>query len=130
LGCYPAGGRSWPAVSLEERYTDIEQRLLAEAGDTLPALDIARRATGALAEQIDGAQTPPLPDDPTPEFYVREAILVLAVIGLRTARACMLVVSAGYWPESHTASSGGCPKSTHAPKRSPEIGAVSTRRTG
>jgi hypothetical protein len=88
-------------MDLAEKFDADEQRHLAAAPQDLPALAIARRATGALAEQIDGAQTPPAPEKPTPSFYIREATLLLAVIGLRTARACVLVVSAGYSPEAH-----------------------------
>ncbi len=50
---------------------------------------------------VEGASTPPEPEDAPPSFYVREATLLLSVLALRTARACLLVVSAGYMPEAH-----------------------------
>ncbi len=78
-----------------------ERHFLTTADEALPALSTARRATECLAAMVDGASTPPEPDDAPPSFYVREATLVLSVLALRTARACLLVVSAGYMPEAH-----------------------------
>jgi hypothetical protein len=88
-------------MDFAKQFDEAERRHLGAAAESLPALGIAHRATGTLAAQIEGAQTPPAPEKPPPAFYIREAIFLLAVIGLRTARACILVVSAGYTPEAH-----------------------------
>ena len=82
-------------------FDDAERDLLARAEHDLPALTVARHATQALATVIEGSHVPPEPDAAPPSYYARLASLMLSVIGLRTARACMLVVSAGYMPESH-----------------------------
>ena len=83
------------------RYDDAEREFLGGAGTDLAALSVARRATEALADAIKGATIDPATEDPPASYDIRSAMLVLSVLGLRTARACMLVVSAGYWPESH-----------------------------
>lgn len=80
---------------------EAERRLVAEAGDALPALATARRATACLCAMVDGVIVPPAPDRAPPSYYARAATLLLSVIALRTARTCMLVVSAGYMPEAH-----------------------------
>ena len=78
-----------------------ERHLLAEADDLLPALAIARQATECLGAMVEGVTVPPAPDSAPPSYYAKSATLMLAVIALRTGRACMLVVSAGYMPEAH-----------------------------
>ncbi len=78
-----------------------ERRLLDAADDTLPALAVARRTTEVLASMIEGVTVPLEPENAPPSFFVRTATLLLSVVALRTARACMLVVATGYMPESH-----------------------------
>ena len=78
-----------------------EQRHLSSAFTELPAIAVIDRVTQSLAEVVEGTHVPPEPENAPPSYYVRSASLLLAVIALRTARACMLVVAAGYWPEAH-----------------------------
>jgi hypothetical protein len=93
--------RTFGVMDFVEQLHDAERRHLDAAVESLPALAIAHRASGMLASQVDGAQTAPAPEKPPPSFYVREAIFLLAVLGLRTARSCALLVAAGYTPEAH-----------------------------
>jgi len=81
-------------------FDDLEARRRADAVGRLPVLELARRATDVLAGAIEGASIPPAPDPAPSSYYRRSATMLLAVIGLRTARACILVVESGYWPEA------------------------------
>jgi len=82
-------------------FDDAEARLLDSAQNDLPALALAGKATAALASAIEGAAVPPRDDPAPPSYYLVAATLFLGVLGLRTSRAMMLVVSAGYAPEAH-----------------------------
>lgn len=82
-------------------FDGLERRLAASADSELPALGVARSATEALTSAVDGASVEPGGDAPAPSYYMRSAVLLLAVMGLRTARACLLVIAAGYEPEAH-----------------------------
>ncbi|CAA9540841.1 MAG: hypothetical protein AVDCRST_MAG91-3843 [uncultured Sphingomonadaceae bacterium] len=88
------------SIDLSGGYDAIERHRLEEAAQRLPALALAGRVTDRLAEVLTGAHIPD-PEPPDAMYYRRSAILVMAVLGLRTARACMLVVAHGYWVESH-----------------------------
>lgn len=79
----------------------LEREQLEGAPEALEALPVARRATDVLVSMIDGVTTPPASEKPPPSFYMREATFLLSVLAWRTARACLLVVAVGYWPESH-----------------------------
>jgi hypothetical protein len=78
-----------------------ERRLLENATATLPALAVAKHTTEVLAEMIAATTIPPVAEqEPPSSYYKRVASLQLSVIALRTARACFLVISAGYMPEA------------------------------
>lgn len=81
-------------------FDDLEEHLRGEAADRLPVLALARRTTDVLAASIEGTSIPAAPEPTPPSYYVRAATMLLAVIGLRTARACILVVESGYWTEA------------------------------
>ena len=53
-----------------------------------------------LSRAIEGATIPIAPLPTPPSWYVRAATGLLAIIGLRTARSCILLVESGYWPEA------------------------------
>jgi hypothetical protein len=83
-------------------FTEHERAVAATAEDVLPALAAARQASTVLAEAIRGTTVARVGAVPAPpEYWVRAATLQLAVIAFRSARACMLVVSHGYWVEAH-----------------------------
>lgn len=82
-------------------FDNAERWHLEHSAEDLPALAIARKATDVLATVIEGIVIPPAAEGAPPSYYVRAATFLLSVIGPRTARACLLVVSAGYWPEAH-----------------------------
>lgn len=50
---------------------------------------------------MDGASVSAETEDAPPSYYMRSATFLLSVMALRTARACLLVVGAGYMPEAH-----------------------------
>lgn len=81
-------------------FDDRERNLLATADEHLSALPVARSATEALMSVVDGAAVEPADDDAPPSYFVRCALLLLSAMALRTARAILLVVSAGYEPEA------------------------------
>lgn len=83
------------------RFDDFERELLGSADRQLPALSVARSAAEALETALEGASVEPPSEDPPPSYFARSALLLLAIIGLRTARSCLLVISAGYEPEAH-----------------------------
>jgi hypothetical protein len=77
-----------------------EQHLLAGADEDLAALEFARRILNVLAVLVEDVTIPNAPENAPPSFHVLSATVLLSVMALRTARACLLVVSAGYMPES------------------------------
>jgi hypothetical protein len=83
------------------RFDDYEQALAATATEQLPALAVASSATEALELALEGAHVEPVQEAASPSYFVRSAILLLSSIALRSARAIMLVVAAGYEPEAH-----------------------------
>jgi hypothetical protein len=83
-------------------FSDAESRNLDAAEEVLEALDVALLATDILAEVLRGFIIAAVDaGEATPGYYTRSAIFLLSVIGVRTARACVLVISAGYWAEAH-----------------------------
>ena len=82
-------------------FDGAEAWLRATAPDELPALAIARSATEALALALDGAAVPAAEDPAPPAYYARSALLLLCTLGLRTARAALVVIASGYEPEAH-----------------------------
>lgn len=82
-------------------FDDAEASLRATARQDLPALAIARSATEALAVALDGAAVPPAGEPPPPAYYAASALLMLSTMGLRTARAALIVIASGYEPEAH-----------------------------
>jgi hypothetical protein len=82
-------------------FDGAEAWLSATARDELPAMIVARNSSEALAAAMNGASVPAAKDPAPPSYYASVALLQLAAIGLRTARAAMLVVAAGYEPETH-----------------------------
>jgi len=111
------------------RLDDYERALMNEAGDQLGALSVARSATEALELALEGAHLEAVHGTPSPSYYLRRAILLLSALALRTARATLLVVAAGYEPE-RTGSSADSLRSTSGPKPSPPTSRASTRETG
>lgn len=85
----------------DHRFREAERHLLESADSDLDALVVARAATAALESGLAGATVEMAPEPAPPSWYVRAALLSLAVIVMRSARACMLVVSVGYEPEAH-----------------------------
>lgn len=83
------------------KFDERERSLAAVADEQLPALAVARTAAEALEHVLDGASVEAVEGPPPPNYYVRSAILLLSVLGLRTARALFTLVAAGYEPESH-----------------------------
>lgn len=83
------------------RLDGAEAWLRATADQELGAFPIAESATQALALSIRGATIPPAADPPPPSYFMRSALLLLATMGLRTARAILVVVASGYEPEAH-----------------------------
>jgi hypothetical protein len=82
------------------RFDEWGSALLGRADADLSASRVARSATEALITALAGAEVVLPGDDPPPSYFMRSAILLLAAIGLRTARACLLVIGAGYEPEA------------------------------
>jgi hypothetical protein len=77
-----------------------EQAARSEAATLLAALPVAKYATEMLSSAIEGATIPAAPVPTPPSWYVRAATGLLAIIGLRTARGCILLVESAYWPEA------------------------------
>lgn len=64
----------------------------------LHGLDQASELVASLMEPLDA---PPAPrEPPTPEYWIRTAVLNIAAVGVRAARAVKVLVEAGYAPES------------------------------
>lgn len=87
---------------MASNFRDAESRNLEATSEALPALDLALKATDVLADVLRGVTIPAVEQEAPPaSYYARSATFLLCVIGVRTARACVLVVTAGYWPEAH-----------------------------
>ena len=82
-------------------FDGAEAWLRATALNDLAALPVARSATDALAVSLQGAAVPGAPDPAPPSYYARSALLLLSTLGLRTARAAIVVIASGYEPEAH-----------------------------
>src|SRR4051794_9374422 len=82
-------------------FDGAEAWLLKTAEDELPALSVARTATQALISVLQRAEVKPVEEPAPPRYYQSAALLVLATLGLRSARAALLVIGAGYEPEGH-----------------------------
>jgi hypothetical protein len=78
----------------------VEAQLRDEAPAILQAMPLARRCTEVLAGAIEGCSIPAVEEPAPPSYYARAATMLLSVIGLRTARACLIVVESGYWTEA------------------------------
>lgn len=82
-------------------FDGAEAWLRATAPSQLEAIAIAKSATEALAVSLQGASIPEAPDPAPPSYYAKSALLLLCTLGLRTARAAILVIASGYEPEAH-----------------------------
>jgi hypothetical protein len=82
------------------RFDDWERGLLRTSEKDLDAMALARSATEALVAALGGATVEARGDDASPGYFVRAALLLLSTMALRTARAALLVISAGYEPEA------------------------------
>ena len=81
-----------------DRISRTEEAGLSSAHAQLEALKTADEATYALVsliEELEGFQ-----DDDSPFAKIQQATGTICAMAYRTARACMLVIAAGYVPES------------------------------
>lgn len=87
-------GRDYATVS--ER---IEAEFGARASREVPELDLLRKAAALVARILDGVVA--VPDEVgTPEGLKKATIAILTTLGVRTARACSILIAAGYVPEA------------------------------
>lgn len=83
------------------RYVRAEAANTASAWEDLPPFHLANVATEVLAVMIGECPVPGADeDDAPPGYWHKKAVFFLAVIGLRAARAAMVLVAAGYGPEA------------------------------
>lgn len=88
--------------SMHERYDRDERRLVEDVAAELWANPLVDAIVDEAASILEGAEWEGVPDDAPPRFKERStAILSLAAMALRGARAVTLVVRAGYAPEAH-----------------------------
>jgi hypothetical protein len=80
----------------------IECQLVADADAALPVLAASRGVIDILADLIEGVTVSSGRDGMSGASCVQDATVLLAVIAVRTARACLWVIAAGYVPEAHS----------------------------
>jgi hypothetical protein len=82
-------------------YLSAEEQLRATSASDLAVLDVVRQATDALMWSLSRSEMAPSEEDPpAPSHYVGSALFILAVLGLRTTRAIVTLISSGYEPEA------------------------------
>jgi hypothetical protein len=86
------------------RYARIEGALRASVWHELPAYHVAEAATEALLWVLDRAGFEPHQGEegPPASYWRQKALLYLGVLAVRTTRAAMAVLAAGYEAESMT----------------------------
>jgi hypothetical protein len=85
-------------------YTRAEGALRAAVWRELPAYPVADAVTEALLWVLNraGYESPEDPENPPASYWRAKALLYLGVLGVRTTRAAMAVLAAGYEAESMT----------------------------
>jgi hypothetical protein len=86
------------------RYLNVEGALRSSVWVDLPAYAVADAASQTLLWVIDRAGFEAVEDgeDPPPSYWRAKALLYLGVLGVRTVRAGMAVISNGYEAEAMT----------------------------
>ena len=84
----------------------MEASMRERSGAEVEALEMLERASLTLASVLEGAHVPVHPDPAPSDIHLKSAVLNLAVIVVRAARALATVVATGYVLEAHTRSSG------------------------
>lgn len=82
-------------------FDGAEAWLRATVSEELGAWQIAHDASEALSIALHGTTILPEAEPQRPSYFVRSALLLLATMGLRTARAALIVIASGYEPEAH-----------------------------